>query len=166
MSAVLRNMWKRPKSKPKQLSKSRRLAGRWDIATNPLNSSEITFLFLFPPPLVLSIFCSGQGEMVDRIEFNVECTVDYIKDAVRDTTKAVKYQSNTRRVSERYVSACHPSCMSVCTSLSLPAFFHSHSLYCYEKLCLCAVNIILMPISQSLRCLTDVCLSVSKLLFH
>ncbi|ROL49824.1 Syntaxin-1A [Anabarilius grahami] len=92
---------------------------------------------------------SRTGEMVDRIEYNVERTGDYIKDAVRDTTKAVKYQSNTRRVSERYVSACHPSCMSVCTSLSLPAFFHSHSLYCYEKLCLCAVNIILMPFSQS-----------------
>lgn len=69
-----------------------------------------------------SVFCSGQGEMVDRIEYNVERTGDYIKDAVRDTTKAVKYQSNTRRVSERYVSACHPSCMSVCTSLSPPAF--------------------------------------------
>lgn len=148
MSAVLRNMWKRLKRKPKQLSKSRRLAGRWDIATNPLNSSEITFLFFFPPPLVPSIFCSGQGEMIDRVEYNVERTVDYIKDAVRDTTKAVKYQSNTRRVSERNVSACHPSCMS--TSLSLPAFSHSHSI------CLCAdfsnTEVFHIVVYQSVSC--------------
>lgn len=144
MSAVLRNMWRRPKRTPKQRSKSRRLAGRWDIANNPANSCQITFLFFFPPSLAPSIFCSGQGEMIDCIEYNVELTVDFIRDAVQETTKAVKYQSNTRRVSEWYVNACHPSCMSICTSVSLPAFSHSHSLYCYVKLCLCAVNIILM----------------------
>jgi len=37
--------------------------------------------------------------MIDRIEFNVEKTVDYIESAKQDTKKAVKYQSKARRVS-------------------------------------------------------------------
>jgi t-SNARE complex subunit (syntaxin) len=37
--------------------------------------------------------------MIDRIEYNVEKTVDYIAEAKADTKKAVKYQSKARRVS-------------------------------------------------------------------
>lgn len=40
-----------------------------------------------------------QGEMIDRIEYNVEASVDYIETAKMDTKKAVKYQSKARRVS-------------------------------------------------------------------
>ena len=40
-----------------------------------------------------------QGEMIDRIEYNVEQSVDYIETAKSDTKKAVKYQSKARRVS-------------------------------------------------------------------
>lgn len=40
-----------------------------------------------------------QGEMIDRIEYNVEHAVDYVERAVSDTKKAVKYQSKARRVS-------------------------------------------------------------------
>lgn len=40
-----------------------------------------------------------QGEMIDRIEYNVEQSVDYVERAVSDTKKAVKYQSKARRVS-------------------------------------------------------------------
>ena len=40
-----------------------------------------------------------QGEMIDRIEYNVEQSVDYIETAKADTKKAVKYQSKARRVS-------------------------------------------------------------------
>lgn len=40
-----------------------------------------------------------QGEMIDRIEYNVEHSVDYVERAVSDTKKAVKYQSKARRVS-------------------------------------------------------------------
>lgn len=42
-----------------------------------------------------------QGEMIDRIEYNVEHSVDYVERAVSDTKKAVKYQSKARRVSSR-----------------------------------------------------------------
>ena len=41
----------------------------------------------------------AQGEMIDRIEYNVEHSVDYVERAVSDTKKAVKYQSKARRVS-------------------------------------------------------------------
>ena len=41
----------------------------------------------------------SQGEMIDRIEYNVEHSVDYVERAVSDTKKAVKYQSKARRVS-------------------------------------------------------------------
>lgn len=37
--------------------------------------------------------------MIDRIEYNVEHSVDYVERAVSDTKKAVKYQSKARRVS-------------------------------------------------------------------
>lgn len=46
-----------------------------------------------PPP-------TPQGEMIDRIEYNVEHSVDYVERAVSDTKKAVKYQSKARRVRE------------------------------------------------------------------
>lgn len=39
--------------------------------------------------------------MIDRIEYNVEHSVDYVERAVSDTKKAVKYQSKARRVSQR-----------------------------------------------------------------
>lgn len=35
--------------------------------------------------------------MIDRIEYNVEHSVDYVERAVSDTKKAVKYQSKARR---------------------------------------------------------------------
>ena len=40
-----------------------------------------------------------QGEMIDRIEYNVEQAVDFVQSAKSDTKKAVKYQSKARRVS-------------------------------------------------------------------
>ena len=43
--------------------------------------------------------CVFQGEMIDRIEYNVEHSVDYVERAVSDTKKAVKYQSQARKVS-------------------------------------------------------------------
>lgn len=48
-----------------------------------------------------NINCVGvcfQGEMIDRIEYNVEHSVDYVERAVSDTKKAVKYQSQARKV--------------------------------------------------------------------
>ena len=45
-----------------------------------------------------------QGEMIDRIEYNVEQSVDYVSKATQDTKKAVRYQSAARRVSHSYFS--------------------------------------------------------------
>lgn len=40
--------------------------------------------------------------MIDRIEYNVEHSVDYVERAVSDTKKAVKYQSQARKVSRKH----------------------------------------------------------------
>jgi hypothetical protein len=40
-----------------------------------------------------------QGEMVDRIEYNVDHAKEFVDRAVADTKKAVQYQSKARRVS-------------------------------------------------------------------
>ena len=48
---------------------------------------------------LLSSHSFPQGEMVDRIEYNVEKSVDFVASAVVETKKAVKYQSKARRVS-------------------------------------------------------------------
>lgn len=45
-----------------------------------------------------------QGEMIDRIEYNVEHSVDFVERAVSDTKKAVKYQSQARKVKHDYIS--------------------------------------------------------------
>ena len=42
--------------------------------------------------------CICQGEMIDRIEHNVEKAVDYVETAAADTKKAMKYQSAARKV--------------------------------------------------------------------
>lgn len=43
--------------------------------------------------------CKLQGEIIDRIEYNVDKSVDYVEDAVKETKQALKYQSKARRVS-------------------------------------------------------------------
>ncbi|CAB1316504.1 unnamed protein product [Coregonus sp. 'balchen'] len=48
----------------------------------------------------MAMLVESQGEMIDRIEYNVEHSVDYVERAVSDTKKAVKYQSKARRVSQ------------------------------------------------------------------
>ncbi|XP_028560010.2 syntaxin-1B isoform X1 [Podarcis muralis] len=50
----------------------------------------------------MAMLVESQGEMIDRIEYNVEHSVDYVERAVSDTKKAVKYQSKARRP-----SSCH-----------------------------------------------------------
>jgi len=45
----------------------------------------------------MAMLVESQGEMIDRIEYNVEQSVDYIETAKADTKKAVKYQSKARR---------------------------------------------------------------------
>jgi syntaxin 1A len=45
----------------------------------------------------MAMLVESQGEMIDRIEYNVEKSVDYVESAKQDTKKAVKYQSKARR---------------------------------------------------------------------
>lgn len=42
--------------------------------------------------------------MVDRIEYNVENSVNYVSSAVSDTKKAIMYQSKARRVNLNVVN--------------------------------------------------------------
>ncbi|XP_064620415.1 syntaxin isoform X9 [Lineus longissimus] len=46
----------------------------------------------------MAMLVESQGEMIDRVEYNVEQSVNYVETAVADTKKAVKYQSSARRV--------------------------------------------------------------------
>ncbi|XP_023675218.1 syntaxin-1A isoform X1 [Paramormyrops kingsleyae] len=52
----------------------------------------------------MAMLVESQGEMIDRIEYNVEHSVDYVERAVSDTKKAVKYQSKARRMCQ---GPCH-----------------------------------------------------------
>ncbi|TPP63990.1 Syntaxin [Fasciola gigantica] len=45
----------------------------------------------------MAMLVESQGEMIDRIEYNVEQAVYYIESAKADTKKAVKYQSSARK---------------------------------------------------------------------
>jgi len=45
----------------------------------------------------MAMLVENQGEMIDRIEYNVEHAVDYVQTATQDTKKALKYQSKARR---------------------------------------------------------------------
>jgi len=47
----------------------------------------------------LAILVESQGEMIDRIEHNVESAAEYVQEAASDINKAVVYQSKARRVS-------------------------------------------------------------------
>lgn len=47
--------------------------------------------------LDMAMLVESQGEMVDRIEFNVDQAADYVQSAKIETKKAVRYQSKARR---------------------------------------------------------------------
>eukprot|EP00073_Rattus_norvegicus_P043263 XP_017445262.1 PREDICTED: syntaxin-3 isoform X2 [Rattus norvegicus] len=53
----------------------------------------------------IAMLVENQGAMIDRIENNMDQSVGFVERAVADTKKAVKYQSEARRVSAS-VSAC------------------------------------------------------------
>ncbi|XP_066551622.1 syntaxin-1A [Amia ocellicauda] len=54
----------------------------------------------------MAMLVESQGEMIDRIEYNVEHSVDYVERAVSDTKKAVKYQSKARRKKIMIIVCC------------------------------------------------------------
>ncbi|XP_065562114.1 syntaxin-1A-like isoform X2 [Artemia franciscana] len=45
----------------------------------------------------MAMLVESQGEMIDRIEYNVEHAQDYVQTATQDTKKALKYQSKARK---------------------------------------------------------------------
>uniref|UniRef100_A0AAR2JGE1 Syntaxin-1B n=1 Tax=Pygocentrus nattereri TaxID=42514 RepID=A0AAR2JGE1_PYGNA len=56
--------------------------------------------------LDMAMLVESQGEMIDRIEYNVEHSVDYVERAVSDTKKAVKYQSQARKKKIMIIICC------------------------------------------------------------
>uniref|UniRef100_U3J2Y9 t-SNARE coiled-coil homology domain-containing protein n=1 Tax=Anas platyrhynchos platyrhynchos TaxID=8840 RepID=U3J2Y9_ANAPP len=46
----------------------------------------------------IAMLVENQGAMIDRIENNMDQSVGFVERAVADTKKAVKYQSEARRV--------------------------------------------------------------------
>ncbi|XP_066508184.1 syntaxin-1A isoform X1 [Hoplias malabaricus] len=94
----------------------------------------------------MAMLVESQGEMIDRIEYNVEHAVDYVERAVSDTKKAVKYQSKARRVSQRHTG---PACMTAITS-TCPFIFHLS--------CFCFVFVAVLATESG----TEGCVLVSK----
>lgn len=64
--------------------------------------------------------------MIDRIEYNVEHSVDYVERAVSDTKKAVKYQSKARRVRIPNSTQTYPHPTHLSGYRSLPTLPLSH----------------------------------------
>ncbi|NXE49582.1 STX1A protein, partial [Casuarius casuarius] len=54
----------------------------------------------------MAMLVESQGEMIDRIEYNVEHSVDYVERAVSDTIKAMKYQNKARRKKIMIIICC------------------------------------------------------------
>nr|BBU25158.1 syntaxin-1b subtype-2 [Oncorhynchus gorbuscha] len=54
----------------------------------------------------MAMLVESQGEMIDRIEYNVEHSVDFVERAVSDTKKAVKYQSQARKKKLMIIVCC------------------------------------------------------------
>ncbi|TMS01775.1 Syntaxin-1B [Larimichthys crocea] len=54
----------------------------------------------------MAMLVESQGEMIDRIEYNVEHSVDFVERAVSDTKKAVKYQSQARKKKIMIIICC------------------------------------------------------------
>ncbi|XP_068509582.1 syntaxin-1B isoform X1 [Syngnathus scovelli] len=68
---------------------------------------QILVVLKTPGPPLTHLCCAGfQGEMIDRIEYNVEHSVDYVERAVSDTKKAVKYQSQARKKKIMIIICC------------------------------------------------------------
>ncbi|XP_041439499.1 syntaxin-1A-like [Xenopus laevis] len=79
------------------------------VFMSPLSMFPQTFLFLLVGLFFFLSFLLSelyQGEMIDRIEYNVEHSVDYVERAVSDTKKAVKYQSKARRKKIMIIICC------------------------------------------------------------
>lgn len=111
-------MWRRHGMKLKEPWSIRVRLERWGFPSVFRQESPFCLLLRFFFSLFLSVSVAttsciwGKGAMIDRIENNMDQSVGFVERAVADTKKAVKYQSEARRVSAS-VSAC-------CTFSSYP----------------------------------------------
>ncbi|XP_059260781.1 syntaxin-3 isoform X1 [Mustela nigripes] len=73
----------------------------------------------------IAMLVENQGAMIDRIENNMDQSVGFVERAVADTKKAVKYQSEARRVSASVSTgpACSSSLWSSPPVSLSPCFF-------------------------------------------
>lgn len=74
--------------------------------------------------------------MIDRIEYNVEHSVDYVERAVSDTKKAVKYQSKARRVSH-VCGATKQTCYYAETCCITSQVLHARCVIATVLVCAC-----------------------------
>jgi len=66
----------------------------------------------------MAMLVENQGEMIDRIEYNVEHAVDYVQTATQDTKKALKYQSKARR-KKIFIIICLSVCLIIIVGIIL-----------------------------------------------
>lgn len=85
--------------------------------------------------------------MIDRIEYNVEHSVDYVERAVSDTKKAVKYQSKARRVSH-VCGATMQTCYYAETCWIISQVLHARCVIVTVLVCAC-VSCVLSPCSPA-----------------
>merc|ERR1712178_347083 len=60
----------------------------------------------------MAMLVQEQGEMIGRVEYNIEHSVEFVSRAVADTKKAVKFQSEARRVNIGLQKSCN-NCLNV-----------------------------------------------------
>lgn len=68
----------------------------------------------------MALLVDEQGEMIDRIEHNVDNAAVYVEVGGKEIRVAVQFQRKNRRVSDAFVYACHQWEV-------MPLYFLSHS---------------------------------------
>lgn len=76
---------------------ARRTLAEIEARHNDIMKLEASIKELHEMFMDMAMLVESQGEMIDRIEFNVSQSVNYIDSAKTDTRKAVKYQSAARK---------------------------------------------------------------------
>ncbi|KAI0990035.1 hypothetical protein GJ496_002313 [Pomphorhynchus laevis] len=76
---------------------ARRTLAEIEARHNDIIKLEASIRELHDMFIDMAMLVESQGEMIDRIEYNVNQSVNYIDSAKTDTRKAVKYQSAARK---------------------------------------------------------------------
>ncbi|TFJ97882.1 solute carrier family 2, facilitated glucose transporter member 4 [Platysternon megacephalum] len=98
----------------------------------------------------MAMLVESQGEMIDRIEYNVEHSVDYVERAVSDTKKAVKYQSKARRIPVlQYQCYSTLQCYSINATVSMLQHTPVLRYQCYSRLQCYSINATVSMLQQT-----------------